>query len=110
MPERAQRGAQGICKSSPQDLHIIKQDMTVTLSSKGQIVLPKQVRTRLQLRPGAKLVCRVNDDSIILALEPQSHKRPKLILDRSTGLRITKSPPEVKVSSKDVGKALAGFP
>jgi AbrB family looped-hinge helix DNA binding protein len=82
--------------------------MTVTLSSKGQIVLPKQVRTRLQLRPGAKLVCRVNDDSIILALEPQSHKRPKLILDRATGLRITKSPPEVKVSSKDA-RGLGGF-
>jgi AbrB family looped-hinge helix DNA binding protein len=84
--------------------------MTVTLSSKGQVVLPKQARTRLQLRPGARLVCKIDGDSIILKLEPRSRERPKLILDSATGLRITKSPPEVKVSSEDVRAALADFP
>lgn len=84
--------------------------MTVTLSSKGQVVLPKQVRTRLQLRPGTRFVCRVDGDSIILTLEPRSRERPKLVLDPATGLRITKSPPEVKVSSEDVRAALADFP
>jgi AbrB family looped-hinge helix DNA binding protein len=84
--------------------------MIVTLSSKGQVVLPKQARTRLQLRPGTKFVCRVNGDSIILTLEPRSRERPKLILDPATGLRITKSPPEVRVSSEDVRAALADFP
>jgi AbrB family looped-hinge helix DNA binding protein len=84
--------------------------MTVTLSSKGQVVLPKQARTRLQLRPGTRFVCRIDGDSIILTLEPSHRERPRLILDRATGLRITKSPPEVKVSSKDVRAALADFP
>jgi AbrB family looped-hinge helix DNA binding protein len=84
--------------------------MTVTLSSKGQVVLPKQARTRLQLRPGTKFVCRVDGDSIILTLEPRSRERPKLVLDPATGLRITKSPPDVKVSSEDVRAALADFP
>jgi AbrB family looped-hinge helix DNA binding protein len=84
--------------------------MTVTLSSKGQVVLPKQARTRLQLRPGTRFVCRVEGDSIILTLEPRGRERPKLILDPATGLRITKSPPEVKVSSEDVRAALADFP
>jgi len=84
--------------------------MTVTLSSKGQVVLPKQARTRLQLRPGTRFVCRVDGDSIILTLEPRSRERPRLILDPATGLRITKSPPEVKVSSEDVRAALADFP
>ena len=84
--------------------------MKVTLSSKGQVVLPKQTRTRLQLRPGTRFLCRVDGDSIILTLEPRSRERPKLILDRATGLRITKSPPEVKVSSEDVRAALADFP
>jgi len=84
--------------------------MTVTLSSKGQVVLPKQARTRLQLQPGAKFVCRVDGDSIILTLEPRSRTRPKLVLDPVTGLRITKSPAEVKVSSEDVYAALADFP
>ena len=83
--------------------------MMVTLSSKGQVVLPKQARTRLQLRPGTRFVCRVDGESIILTLEPRSQERPKLILDPATGLRITKSPPEVKVSSEDVRAALADF-
>jgi len=38
--------------------------MTVALSSKGQVVLPKQARARLQLRPGAKFACRIDGDSI----------------------------------------------
>lgn len=84
--------------------------MTVTLSSKGQVVLPKETRTRLQLRPGARFVCKVDGNSIILTLEPRSLERPRLILDRATGLRITKSPPEVNVSSEDVRAALADFP
>jgi len=84
--------------------------MTVTLSSKGQVVLPKQTRTRLQLRPGTRFVCKVEGDSIILTLEPRSRERPRLILDPDTGLRITKSPPEVKVSNEDVRAALADFP
>jgi AbrB family looped-hinge helix DNA binding protein len=84
--------------------------VTVTLSSKGQVVLPKQARTRLQLRPGTKFVCRVDGDSIILTLEPRSRERPKLILDPATELQITKSPPEMKVTSEDVYAALADFP
>jgi AbrB family looped-hinge helix DNA binding protein len=84
--------------------------MTVTLSSKGQVVLPKQARLRLQLRPGTRFVCKVDGDSIILTLERRGRERPKLILDPATGLRITKSPPEVKVSSEDVRAALADFP
>jgi AbrB family looped-hinge helix DNA binding protein len=84
--------------------------MMVTLSSKGQVVLPKEARTRLQLRPGTKFACRIDGDSIILTLEPRSRERPSLILDRATGLRITKSPPQVKVSSEDVRAAWADFP
>jgi len=82
----------------------------VTLSSKGQVVLPKQARTRLQLRPGTRFVCKIDGDSIILTLETRSRERPKLILDPATGLQVTKSPPNVKVTSEDVRAALADFP
>jgi AbrB family looped-hinge helix DNA binding protein len=84
--------------------------MTVTLSSKGQVVLPKQARSRLQLRPGAKFACKVDGDSIILTLEPRSRERPTLILDPATGLRVTKSPCGVEVSSEDVRAAMVNFP
>jgi AbrB family looped-hinge helix DNA binding protein len=84
--------------------------MTVTLSSKGQVVLPKMARTRLQLRPGNRFACRVEGDSIILTLQTPARERPKLVLDPATGLRITRSPSTVKVSNEDVRAALADFP
>jgi AbrB family looped-hinge helix DNA binding protein len=81
-----------------------------TLSSKGQVVLPKQARLRLRLRPGAKLCCRVEGDSIVLTPEQTSEGHSKLITDSKTGLRITQSPGGVKVTSDDVRAAMADFP
>ena len=40
---------------------------TTTLTSKGQLTLPKAVRDRLGLKPGDKLSCRIaGDDEIII--------------------------------------------
>jgi AbrB family looped-hinge helix DNA binding protein len=84
--------------------------MMATLSSKGQVVLPKQARMRLRLRPGAKLSCRVEGGSIILTPEHGSQERPQLIHDPKTGLRITQSPPGTKVTSDDVRASMADLP
>jgi len=84
--------------------------MTTKLSSKGQVVLPKQARLRLHLRPGVKLVCTVQGHSIVLTPEHPVTERPLLITDPKSGLRITRSPAETKVSSEDVRAALLDFP
>jgi AbrB family looped-hinge helix DNA binding protein len=84
--------------------------MTTKLSTKGQIVLPKQARARLQLRPGAKLLCRIEGISIILTPEQPVREKPKLVRDRKTGLMVTQSPKHVQVTSEDVYKALMDFP
>jgi AbrB family looped-hinge helix DNA binding protein len=84
--------------------------MRATLSSKGQIVLPKKARTRLHLRPGATLVCKVEGGSIVLTPENPETERPKQITEPKTGLRITKSPAQTKVSSEDVRAAMLDFP
>jgi|JI10StandDraft_1071094.scaffolds.fasta_scaffold1090594_2 AbrB family looped-hinge helix DNA binding protein len=84
--------------------------MTTKLSTKGQIVLPKQARARLQLRPGTTFVCKVEGDSIVLTPEHPAAERPKLVRDAKTGLMVTKSPAHVSVSSDDVRSALADFP
>lgn len=84
--------------------------MTATLSSKGQVVLPKQARMRLRLRPGTKFSCRVEGGSIVLTPEQGSQARPQLITDSKTGLRITQSPAGTKVTSDDVRAAMADFP
>jgi AbrB family looped-hinge helix DNA binding protein len=84
--------------------------MTATLSSKGQVVLPKQARTRLHLHPGTRLVCKIEGDSIVLTRENPLGERPKLVTDPKTGLRITKSPTQTKVTNEDVRAAMIDFP
>lgn len=65
---------------------------------------------RLRLQPGTKFSCKVEGESIVLTPEPATRERPKLITDPDTGLRITQSPPGIKVTSEDVQAALADFP
>jgi AbrB family looped-hinge helix DNA binding protein len=84
--------------------------MTAILSSKGQVVLPKQARMRLRLRAGTRLSCRVEKGSIILTPEQGSQECPQLITDSITGLRITRSPAGTKVTSEHVRAAMADFP
>jgi AbrB family looped-hinge helix DNA binding protein len=84
--------------------------MTAKLSSKGQVVLPKQARMRLNLRAGMKFVCKVQGHSIVLTPEHPVSNRPRLIEDAKSGLRITKSPAEMRVTSEDVRAALLDFP
>ena len=42
---------------------------TVTVSSKGQIAIPKQVRDALNLRDGSKLTLEVRGHEIVLSKE-----------------------------------------
>jgi AbrB family looped-hinge helix DNA binding protein len=39
---------------------------TTTLSSKGQVVIPEEIRNRLGLKPGAQFVVLANRDVVIL--------------------------------------------
>jgi len=84
--------------------------MTATLSSKGQVVLPKQVRMRLRLQPGTKFCCKVEGGPIVLTPQRGNRERPELIADAKTGLRITRSPAGIRITSEEVQAAMAGFP
>jgi hypothetical protein len=65
---------------------------------------------RLQLRPGMKLMCKIQGHSIVLTPESIPTARPRLVSDAKTGLRITKSPTEMQVTSEDVRAAMLDFP
>jgi AbrB family looped-hinge helix DNA binding protein len=84
--------------------------MTAKLSSKGQVVLPKQARMRLHLRAGVKFVCKVQGQSILLTPQHPVSEQPRLINDAKSGLCITRSPVETRVTSEDVRAALLDFP
>lgn len=40
--------------------------MQVTISPKFQVVIPKEIRTRLKLRPGQRVYAVERDDSVVL--------------------------------------------
>lgn len=85
--------------------------MTTTLSSKGQIVIPRLARAKLHLQPGAKLICEVQGDSIVLKPEAPRRRKTALVIDKVTGLRVTKATtPEAMVTSDMVKALLADFP
>ncbi len=43
-----------------------------TLSSKNQIVIPREAREALQLKPGDKLLVTVHDNRIVVMEKPKS--------------------------------------
>ena len=53
---------------------------TVTLSSKNQIVVPKEARTKLRIGPGQQLLVLTKEDRIVLI------PRPKDFVSRMKGL------------------------
>jgi AbrB family looped-hinge helix DNA binding protein len=80
------------------------------LSSKGQVVLPKQARMRLHLRAGMKFLCKIQGQSIVLTPEHPVSEPPRLIKDPKSGLCVTKSGGETRVTSDDVRAAMFNFP
>ena len=55
--------------------------ITITMSAKGQFVLPKSVRESLKLRPGCKVEVSV-DDKGRLILTPALYEPEELLRDR----------------------------
>lgn len=79
---------------------------TTTLSSKGQVVLPRLIRTQLRLAPGSRLRCEVHGDSVVLTPEqPQKFVR-KHVIDPDTGLRVSKASKQMEKVSSEMIKAL----
>lgn len=76
---------------------------TITMSAKGQFVLPKAVRERLKLLPGCKVDVAVDED-MRLILTPALHEPEALFADRP---RVTKV---VSLEGMDraIGEAVRG--
>jgi bifunctional DNA-binding transcriptional regulator/antitoxin component of YhaV-PrlF toxin-antitoxin module len=86
--------------------------MTITtLSSKGQVVLPRLVRSQSHLAPGAKLLCEIQGDSVVLTPEHPRRFVREYITDPLTGLRVTKARDEGEpVTTEMIKILLEDFP
>jgi AbrB family looped-hinge helix DNA binding protein len=84
--------------------------MTLTLSTKGQVVLPAATRHKLGLKPGARLACRVRDGEIVLTPPPPVAKT-RLVRDKLTGILVLASPAGTPpLTSDHVSTLHTGFP
>jgi AbrB family looped-hinge helix DNA binding protein len=80
--------------------------MKTTLSSKGQVVLPRLVRSQLHLAPGTRFVCEVRGDSVVLTPEHPIRREREHTIDPLTGLQVTKASGELEPVTSEMIKTL----
>ncbi len=75
---------------------------TTTLSSKGQVVIPEEIRVRLGLKAGAQFVVVGDRDTVILkVLEPPSLKEFQGLMAQAR-----KAAKQTGIKRADVAKAI----
>ena len=75
---------------------------TTTLSTKGQVVIPEEIRSRLGLKPGTQFVVIADRDAVIFkVLEPPSMTEFKELLKRAR--RVAR---ETGLTREEVRKAI----
>jgi len=85
--------------------------METKVSTKGQVVLPIQVRRKLGLRTGDPLDTKVEGGRIVLTPRRTRSGKVSIVLDPTTGLPVLSAGPNAPVlSSKQVREILAEFP
>jgi AbrB family looped-hinge helix DNA binding protein len=85
--------------------------METKVSTKGQIVLPVQVRRKLGLRTGDLLDTKVEGGRIVLTPRRARSGKVSIVVDPITGLPVLSAGPNALVlSSKQVREILAEFP
>ena len=82
--------------------------MKVTLSSKGQLVLPAEIRRQLRLVRGAALTIEVRDDALVLRATARS-RRYKTTRHPVSGLPVMTAleRPAKKVTAAEIARVAA---
>ncbi|HAJ32533.1 MAG TPA: AbrB family transcriptional regulator [Candidatus Atribacteria bacterium] len=57
---------------------------TIKVSSKYQIVIPREARKKLNLKAGDKLIVKANNEKIIIYPQPKSYAKYSLGLGKET--------------------------
>ena len=85
--------------------------METKVSTKGQIVLPVQIRRKLGLRTGDPLNAQVEGGRIVLTPRRPRARKVSIVVDPVTGLPVLSAGSEAPLlSSKQVLEILSEFP
>ncbi len=85
--------------------------MKTKVSSKGQIVLPVQIRCKLGLRVGDLLDAKVEGGSIVLTPRRRCSGKARIVVDPITGLPVLSASLKARpLNSQKVREILAEFP
>ena len=85
--------------------------MTTKLSTKEQIVLPKGIRRRMDLRPGDQFETRIEGGRIVLVAKKKRAKIARLVKDPLTGLPMLSAGKNAPIlTSEQVAEILSDFP
>lgn len=85
--------------------------MRTKLSTKGQVVLPNELRTRLGLQAGDSLEVEIEGNCIILRPPAAPKGKARIIKDPSSGLPVLDTDDDVPpLTSEQVDEILADFP
>jgi AbrB family looped-hinge helix DNA binding protein len=85
--------------------------MTTTVSTKGQIVIPRSARQKLGIRPGDMLSTEVVRGPLVLRPVKKPQGKARIVISPATGLPAI-DPPESapEITSEQVKALLADFP
>lgn len=85
--------------------------MTTKLSTKGQVVLPKAIRRKMDLRPGDQFDTSVERGCIVLTPKKRRNQKARLVKDPITGLLVVSAGKDAPpLTSEMVEEMLSDFP
>jgi AbrB family looped-hinge helix DNA binding protein len=85
--------------------------MEAKLSTKGQVVVPNNIRRKLDLRPGDSLEATLEGKHIVLTPRTARRRSARITKDPVTGLPVlTAGRKAAKLTSAQVRELLADFP
>ncbi|MGH8018917.1 MAG: AbrB/MazE/SpoVT family DNA-binding domain-containing protein [Opitutaceae bacterium] len=85
--------------------------MTTTVSTKGQIVIPRSARQKLGIRPGDKLSTKIVEGSLVLRPVGKPRGRARVVISPISGLPAIEPPAGApELTSGQVRAMLADFP
>jgi AbrB family looped-hinge helix DNA binding protein len=85
--------------------------MRTKVSTKGQVVIPRPIRDKLELQPGDVLKTSIENDRIVLVPARKRSRKPRIVHSRVSGfpvISLGKNAP--RLTSKQVADLLTEFP